>query len=154
MSDPVIDYIEEEKRQLRQLFRDKKAHLEELHAKVAVAEKELNGVKDRLSFTDEMVNRRLRESGQKLEAASPSLPFLGRFSQLGPTQAIRALFDTDPDQELSAPQIADLLIKEGFQTESPNLSGIIFTICKQRLEREDGYLESFMRNNLRYFKKK
>lgn len=127
--------------------------LDQLNERVTALRAELDAIKDRLAFTDELVSRRLQSSGQRLGATSPTLPHLGRFSQLGPTQAIRELFDTHPDEALSAPQIAEMLLKEGFQTESPNLSGILFTICK-RLELQDEFLESFMQNNQRHFRKK
>lgn len=149
--DPIIIYIEEEKRALRHQFREKKASIDEVYAKVAELEKELGNIKEKLAYTDELLNKRLRDTNQKQEG--PPLPYLGRFSEMGPTQAVRALFNADPDQALSAPQIADLLMKEGFKTTSPNLSSIIFTICK-RLEEGDRFLESTIKINVRYFRKK
>lgn len=151
LDDPIVIYIEEEKRALRHQFREKKAAIDEVYAKVAELEKELGNIKEKLAYTDELLNKRLRDSNQKQEG--PPQPYLGRFSEMGPTQAVRALFNADPDQALSAPQIADLLVKEGFKTTSQNLSSIIFTICK-RLEDGDHFLESTIKINVRYFRKK
>lgn len=148
--DPIILYIEEEKRLLRQQFREKKEIVDDLYAKTAEVEKELNRIKEKLAYTDDLLNKRMRESNKLV---GPPLPYLGRFTDMGPTQAARTLFDTDPDEELSAPQIADLIQKEGFKSTSPNLASIIFTVCR-RLEENDRFLESSVRNNVRYFRKK
>jgi hypothetical protein len=148
--DPIILYIEDEKRLLRQQFREKKDLVDELYAKTAEVERELNRIKEKLAYTDELLTKRLRDSSKLV---GPSLPFLGRFTDMGPTQAVRTLFDTDPDEELSAGQVAELIQKEGFKSTSENLTSIIFTVCK-RLEEKDRFLESAVRNNIRYFRKK
>lgn len=149
--DVVLGYIEKERDQLRDQFREVKSRIDGLHSQIAEKERELGQIKSRLFYTDELRKKRLDETTGN-NSGTPALPSLGRFSNLGTKEAICELFDTDPAQELNTAAIADLLMREGFQTKATNLPATVFTTC-MRL-REDGYLESQMTNNVRYFRKR
>lgn len=149
--DQVIAFIENEKEELRKRFQEHRSAVEELQVQVAHHERELAAIKDKLKYTDDQKARRLRELSGSM-ASFTTLPKLGRFSGMGLKEAIKLLFEVDPDEPLASATIADLLLREGLESKAAKLAAAVFTTCRQ-LE-DDGYLTSVIKANVRYFSRK
>ncbi len=151
--DEIVAFIEAEKVELRKNFHHVKQEIDGLLEQVREREKVLASIKGKLAYNDDLIAKRQRASNPSRNGSTPSLPQLGRFANSGPAEAVRLLFETDPDQELSTAEIVSLLAREGFQSKAENLPATIFTTCK-RLHLEEDFLSSRMKGNVRMFWKK
>lgn len=151
--DPILSFLEAQKAALRADFRIKKDKLtvlqERMKAELAFYSKELNDIKDRLTHIDKMESERLRDLRPNV-GNSPSLPMLGKFKGVPPQSAIIKLFQSEPHARLSAAEILDRLVSEGFEANSENPVPLIFTTCK-RLKSKGFLREELVSGNRREF---
>lgn len=143
-NDEVVRFINEEKESLRAEFRTKRKKIEELNEQIASVEMELNRIKDRLKFTDSIIERRLGKP-----SLGPSLAGLGSYAGKGMKESIEDFFKRNP-ASISVPELAERLLEEGLTTSAANLQASVFTTCK-RLE-DLTFLTSSIEGRIRLFR--
>jgi hypothetical protein len=137
MSEDLNREIGRMKDQWRQEFRDTRAEITRLQSR-------LNELRQKLNNADEILAAaRLRQ------CKSPN----GKYSKMGVTDAIRSFFT---EHRYTAHGISDVkrrLENEGLKTDAQDLRANISMICR-RLEKDDDFLTSELRNGVRMFRLK
>lgn len=140
-TDSITQHIGSVKEKWRQEFRETLDQIKGL-------QKKLDDIKAKLGAADEILYE--AKSEQKSEQTGACLKGVGKYSEMGVTEAIKAFFTEHKFTGYSISTLTDRLRVEGLKTEAQNLKQTVYMTCR-RLE-EDHFLRSEWQGNYKAYR--